>query len=155
MATRERRIGAWLRECCGARKLYETQSGGCHFMLNLLIGNGKSTKSEPKPCTVCVSKGWKNARKIVVLSCMGAVGMIQVEVAAAIIAKAKAALMRRGYSLAWKVFHVPSGFLHIRMLLGVTGCFHCTSCLAMAGRRMATRRVGLTAFLPKLLWRTR
>ena len=51
-------------------------------MLNLLIGSGESTKSTPKLCTVCVSKGWKVLRKVVVLSCMGVVGVIHVAVAA-------------------------------------------------------------------------
>ena len=87
-------------------------------MLNLLIGNGESTKSAPSSWTVGVIKGWKARRKVLVLSCMGAVGVIHVAVAAAIIAKARAALSRRGYSLACDVFHVPSGFLPIRVELG-------------------------------------
>ena len=51
-------------------------------MLNLLMGSGESTKSAPKLCTVCVSKGWKMLRKVVVLSCMGVEGVIQVARAA-------------------------------------------------------------------------
>ena len=55
-------------------------------MLNLLIGSGESTKPAPKLCTVCVSKGWKVLRKVIVLSCVGVVGVIHVAVAAATIA---------------------------------------------------------------------
>ena len=55
-------------------------------MLNLLISSGESTKSAPKLCTVCVSKGWKVLRKVVVLSCMGVAGVIHVAVAAVTIA---------------------------------------------------------------------
>ena len=54
--------------------------------MNLLIGSGESTKSAPKLCTVCVSKSWKVLRKVVILSCMGVVGVIHVAVAAATIA---------------------------------------------------------------------
>ena len=51
-------------------------------MLTLLMGRGESTKSASKLCNVSVSKGWKMLRKVVVLSCMGAEGVIQVAVAA-------------------------------------------------------------------------
>ena len=47
-ATKERRTETKLRECCGARKLYETESEMCRVMLNLLIRNGESTKSKKK-----------------------------------------------------------------------------------------------------------
>ena len=46
--TMGRRTGTWLRECCGAKRLKETESGGCHVMLNLLIVSAVSTKSGPK-----------------------------------------------------------------------------------------------------------
>ena len=72
-------------------------------MLYLLIGNSESTNSAPNSWTVGVIKGWRTRRKVLVLSCMGAVGVIHVAMATAIIAKARAALSRRGYSLAWEV----------------------------------------------------
>ena len=62
-----------------------------------------------------------HAKKTLAHSCMGADGVIHVAVATSIMAKARAALSLRGYSLACAVLHDPFGLQPIKLWLEITG----------------------------------
>ena len=87
-------------------------------MLNLLKGNAETTNSHQHLGRFGRTRIGMHANKKLKHSCMGADEVIHGAVAACIIAKARAALSLRGYSLACAVLHGPSGVFADE---GVTG----------------------------------
>ena len=83
-------------------------------MINVCTGAIESTKSDPKTSGVCRSWGWK-ASKSRVASLLAVSDLaLRCLHASLTMAAAIPALIALGYSLAFAVFHDPSGFCPIK-----------------------------------------